>query len=535
MTPDSTLILESGMHLTHGSWHLELRRPLAQSGRAWHAIDMATQRPMWVWRAPANNPERWLESILKALSPNAPSDTLPDYITHWTLHDTHTLVLLKPPGHKLCACDELLWKQIPTHIAIDALRALIIDLHHLHEAHISLAGVKRTHLHWDEEAQRLLIASMPHARPLEDTEEELWRDIRLIGDMLFEKLLGRPCPNGHELAALLQDPIRMQEVGLTQPGLIQLLAGCVTPYGDLAFVSHEHLLGSLTHLQSELSTPLRFRVAQRSTMGISIFRKNNQDSCAHLELSHRCSSRTVTHLFACVADGIGGIRDGERASALAVHTACEVFTRAWAHADRQDLVDAPVDHARAITKVVSQRLAMEGEFTPGGNRGGTTFSAALIADGQLGIAHVGDSRIYLIRHEQITQLTTDHTLATILNNLGELGRQDPKPEDVRERTISRFLTTSMELPLAHIDTFCGEALERLKLDPQRPLRRGITLLTGDRLLLVSDGVHSGISHEDLLGLSMLHPQPEDFCQAVIDLSLDTMSRDNVTALVIDTL
>lgn len=537
------VVLGTDEHVT-----VELVRALNPHHHVWLVRRLDTQETLWLWRSPENKPTQWRDALLEALSPM--DVTPPPHVAHalyaqWlplprgeirTERRIH--VLLSPAmrqTQQLCACDELLWARIPTDVALRAVEELAITLEWLCFRGLSLGGLKRSHLHWDEARQRLLITCMPLARSWRDEDEECWRDIRLLGDLLFEKIIGRPCPNGHELAAILQNSTRMQEVGLTQPGLIQILAGCVTPYGDIAYIKHSQFIEGIRYLQDELYEPLSVRLGTASTMGSSIFRKNNQDSFGCLELSHQRASRTHRALFACVADGIGGISDGERASALATSAAMEAFTRAWSSYSPETIARYPCDVARAITKITSQRVAMEGEFMPHQNRGGTTFSAVLLTQGRLGVAHVGDSRIYLIRDNAITQLTTDHTLATLLDELGELGKEDPKPQDVRNRTISRFLTTSMELPLERIDTISEEALARLDVpSPADALHEGIALQAGDRFILSSDGLHEHLSLDDILEFARSQDaDPQQLAGMLTRHAMQSLSRDNVTVLVID--
>lgn len=529
---------------------LELVRPLNPHHHAWLLRRCDTEELWWLWRSPEKRQaDRWRRALLEALAPmevTPPPHVAHSLCTQWLplpksqIETDHRIFLVLSPAmqhkNRLCACDELLWAKIPTDVALRAVEELAITLEWLRFRGLGLGGLKRSHLHWDEERERLLITCMPQARTWRNEDEECWRDIRLLGDLLFEKILERPCPNGHELAALLQNSTRMREVGLTQPGLIQLLAGCVTPYGDIAYLEHSQFLEGIRYLQDELYEPLSVSVGSASTMGGSIFRKNNQDSFGTLELSHQRASRTHRALFACVADGIGGISDGERASALATNAAMEAFMRAWSSYSPETIARYPSDMARAITKVTSQRVAMEGEFMPHQNRGGTTFSAVLLTRGRLGVAHVGDSRIYLIRGGAITQLTTDHTLATLLDELGDLGKDDPKPQDVRNRTISRFLTTSMELPLERIDTISEEALTALCV-PSLPdaIHEGIALEEGDTIILSSDGLHENLTPRDILEMATQHAHlfsPQQLAEHLTRRAMETLSRDNVTVLVL---
>lgn len=526
----STSSLQTGTRITLGEHTIELQRPLVNSHQAWTVRRLETNQVMWLWTPPKDDYASWVSTVTRALTADAPGQ-LPTLLTKKLSHSP-PLLLLAPTAQNLCACDEILWQKLTPQQAIIALQNLTRTLLAMRKKDISMGGLKREHLHWDEDRETLVITSMPRARKWRTGEdEECWRDIKLIGDLIFESILKRVCPNGHELAAILQNPTRMKEVGLTQPGLIQILAGCVTPYGEIAYLTHEQLIEGLAHLEDELHHPMTFEVGARSTMGSSIFRKNNQDSFAHLQLAQQRGSRTNHTLFACVADGIGGISDGEKASGLVTKTSSEAFVRAWSTHPEQ-LIEHPSDVARAITKIASQRLAIEGEFAHEQNRGGTTFSAIIATEGRLGLAHIGDSRVYLIRNNSLIQLTEDHTLATILDNLGDLGKNDPKPKDVRDRTISRFLTTAMEVPFSRIDTISADALRTLNEPEDLALGQGITLLPDDLLVLSSDGLHEDLSLEKLLQITQQHNSPQHIADALCSAALQSQSKDNITVLVI---
>jgi protein phosphatase len=231
--------------------------------------------------------------------------------------------------------------------------------------------------------------------------------------------------------------------------------------------------------------------------------------------------------FFCVADGIGGIQDGEHAGRLAVETACQSFARGWAHYGADEIIARPFAFAKTIAKVVGQRLALEGEFAPGTNRGGTTFSGIVIAGRRAGICHVGDSRVALIRKGKCYQLTDDHTLATILVRLGELTPEEAEKNDLSQRTISRFLSTSAEVETSRIDGL-GRDLDLPGADPH-----GFEIQRGDLFVLTSDGSHGEFTEELLLEfVQEFDGDPQSLCDALVQNALDRMGRDNSTALAV---
>lgn len=324
----------------------------------------------------------------------------------------------------------------------------------------------------------------------------------------------------------------MAETGITVPGLSQLLAGCVTPYGDLAYETTGDLLEGLDHLSTELATPLGFRVGSRSTQGTHIFRQNNQDACGHVGIDTTWGSQKIRLGFYCVADGIGGIEDGQRASRLAVETSCSTFLRAWNHCDIEQLRKQPVAFARAIAQLTSQRLAMEGDFAPDENRGGTTFTGLLLVGDRAGVCHVGDSRAFLVRDERAVALTRDHTLAAILERLGKQTSSDDD-NDATQRTIARFFSTGTELEYRRVDGIAKPAGEKLGLTDHQRRVDGFRVRAGDVFLLTSDGAHGAMNAHTLRRTAVRHRNsPQELCDAVVRRSVENITRDNATALAV---
>lgn len=430
--------------------------------------------------------------------------------------------------------DDASWRALSPALAQRALASLVDGIGELHEAGFWLGGLRRRHLALNVIDGALCVGAAPRlARRDPGDVEQVWRDLRVVGELLFENGLGRPHPGPHEMAELLRDPDRLAAEGMSTPGLMQVVAGCVTPYGELAYRSAADLADGLARWGDELHEPLTLSVASRSTMGSYIFRNNNQDSCAHAVFEHHSGSRSRRTGFFCVADGIGGIQDGERASALAARAGCAAFARAWAHHGAQALEDAPVHFARAIAKTTSQQLAIAGELRPEGNRGGTTFSALLISGARAGIAHAGDSRVYLARRGQLIQLTRDHTLASILERLGELPEPGSSASSTSLRTISRFLSSGFEIELERIDGPHSGAAEALGVDEATLDVAGFPVERGDLFLLTSDGAHGDLTEDDLLGLITLHADaPGALARAIERAALDAGTRDNVTVMVV---
>jgi PPM family protein phosphatase len=412
------------------------------------------------------------------------------------------------------------------------LNELARALGELHQRGMSLGGLDLAHLAVEPSSGRLSLWGWGGADVLaKPRSEAAWRDLRIFGDLLYQAHTGHTPLTPHDLAARLQSGDGMAEAGLCAPGVVQILAGCVTPHGDLAYLEAADLVTALGHLRAEQDRPARLSVGAQTTVGSYIFRKNNQDACGHILAETYEGSRRAPCGFFCVADGIGGIQDGERASGLAVRAGCAAFARLWANAPDQ-LGGACGAVARGIARVVSQQLALEGELGAPINRGGTTYTAVVIAQGRVGLAHVGDSRAYLWRAGQLVQLTRDHNLASIQALLGQRPAPGSQEEQTGKRTIARFLSTAQELEADRIDGVADAACQQLGANPQETLVQGLALREGDVLLLCSDGLHGDVSDEELAELLDEVEAPQALCEALVLRATNRSAHDNVTALAI---
>lgn len=498
--------------------------------------------------------------------------------------------LLDSPPPNARPFDDERWACVSEEDAVSGLQNLVRAITRCHRRGVELRGIERRDLALDEATGCLYLVDAPRLRAVEafstqgHSPESVWRDARLVGELAYENFMAETYPGGHQMAALLQERETMAEMGLLQPGLSQLVAACVSPYGELAMLDIDELSGALEQLRREVARQVTFRVGARSTLGNYVFRRNNQDACAYLLTESVLGSVRQSIGFFCVADGIGGIRDGERASQLAAESACRAFGRAIAHYGGAEIARHPADFARAIVQITSQRLALQGEFDPDRNRGGTTFTCLVLAGERAGIGHVGDSRAVLVRDGELLQLTQDHTLASIFEKLGDAPATGEEA-DTSHRTISRFLGTVMELEPSRVDGFSPEfaasLLDASLLDapsasnpsPEEDLycdedeshqeddiskqnesseeiessnkkatlqeyhqilnHIGFELRSGDLFILTSDGVHDEVSAERFGQFIAMHGRsPQKLVDALVKQALHQVGRDNATAMAI---
>lgn len=178
-----------------------------------------------------------------------------------------------------------------------------------------------------------------------------------------------------------------------------------------------------------------------------------------------------TGLLAVLADGMGGLSDGERVSQKIVMEALNY----GAAMTSQDLSRALPDMVDTVNTAVNRMLGPQGLYTSG-----STVVAALIAQGQLWWISVGDSRVYLYRGGQINQLSRDHDL--LQEWMGQIL--------VGERSMAEALGDPEGRKLT---SFIGMGQLRYVDACHRP----IPLLPGDRVVLMSDGIYGTVSDEEL--------------------------------------
>jgi protein phosphatase len=204
-----------------------------------------------------------------------------------------------------------------------------------------------------------------------------------------------------------------------------------------------------------------------------------------------------------VADGMGGHAAGEVASA-AVIAALEQLDELGVNAgDPQEALREAVEEANAnLRDMVAADTELQGM--------GTTVTAVLTDGAYVWLAHVGDSRAYLLREGALTQLTRDHTFVQQLVDEGRIA-----PEDASTHPQRNFITRALD-GRAGIDI----DLDRLDLRP------------GDRLLLCSDGLSGVVSDESLADV-LNDATPEEAVRRLIDLALRGGGPDNITCIVAD--
>ena len=204
---------------------------------------------------------------------------------------------------------------------------------------------------------------------------------------------------------------------------------------------------------------------------VGMTRKSNQDAyCAILGPN----APPGTDALLAVADGMGGHQAGEVASAMAI----QGLVRRLSPPEAGDVTPLPqVGRSSSLGNTLQQ---LNGEIFQAARKPqtqgmGTTLTAALLDGYSLSIAHVGDSRLYLLRNGEFQQFSQDHSWVA-----EEVARGALSPEAAQSHPRRNILTRAMgTTPVVQVDSF------------------DVTLEEGDILLLCSDGLHSLVSDEEI--------------------------------------
>jgi serine/threonine protein phosphatase PrpC len=208
-----------------------------------------------------------------------------------------------------------------------------------------------------------------------------------------------------------------------------------------------------------------------------------------------------------VADGMGGYAGGQVASSIAISVLDQELPSQAVGADSSgNFGEALLAALHKANKIILAQ-GQEEEYLGMG----TTVTTALIADGRLWIAHIGDSRAYLCRAGQVRQLTQDHSLVNELVQQGEL-----------------TLEEAQNHPRRHVLTRALGVNEQPEIDlMQLPVQEG------DLLLLCTDGLYNQLKAGEL---EQILAQQEDSLQVkvenLVNLALERGGHDNITAILV---
>jgi PPM family protein phosphatase len=233
---------------------------------------------------------------------------------------------------------------------------------------------------------------------------------------------------------------------------------------------------------------LTLRYAARSDRGL--IRSGNQDSVY-----------AGPRLLA-VADGMGGMAAGDIASNIVIGT--------MAPLDEDVPGGALLDALRSVVDSANQQLRETVDANPAMEGMGTTLTAMLFSGSKIGMVHIGDSRAYLLRDGEFTQITKDDTYVQMLI---DEGRISPEEADTH--------------PQRHL---LSRALDGRDAEPEYSVREAHA---GDRYLLCSDGLSGVVSAETIAASLRDYKDANQCAERLVQLALRGGGPDNITVIVTD--
>jgi PPM family protein phosphatase len=211
-----------------------------------------------------------------------------------------------------------------------------------------------------------------------------------------------------------------------------------------------------------------------------------------------------------VADGMGGHGGGEVASSVAVDMIAQfaLYAMPWVrHPDTLEEKEILAEMGDAMSRCQARLERVAARKHIDDLQPGTTLTVAYALWPRLYVAHVGDSRLYLLRRDALTQITTDHTVGQALRASGAIGAE-----------ASRF---------DHILVNCvGGGADRVQTEAH-----GLVLEPGDRVLLCSDGLHGHVPDADIAEALRASASSAEICDRLVSAALADGGTDNITVVV----
>jgi len=239
-----------------------------------------------------------------------------------------------------------------------------------------------------------------------------------------------------------------------------------------------------------------------SLTDVGLQRANNEDSSLYWEPERDDEFRRKGRL-AVIADGMGGHDGGQEASHMAVETVRQVYECDFAGDPQATLVAG----LQAAHDAIQHFAAQHPQFTGMG----TTCTALAIVDRELSFAHVGDSRLYLLRGDKLSRLTRDHSYVSRLVETGIV-----RSEDAESHPQRHILTAAL-----------GSGHD---ITPHVP-EQSVPLQEGDTLILCTDGLWSVVGEQELARIARASA-PADACLTLVRAALDRGGPDNITVIVL---
>lgn len=227
---------------------------------------------------------------------------------------------------------------------------------------------------------------------------------------------------------------------------------------------------------------------------IGLVRKHNEDSY--------CYNKEIDLL--AVADGMGGHKAGEVASSMAVNILTDQLLK-----QKEQLQTNPETVLIQAVKEANSQIYLTANANKDQNGMGTTITAAILDKNTFFLAHVGDSRAYLVHKNEIKQLTQDHSLVNEMVKNGNLTEEEAN-QHPQKNILTRALGTSEEVL---VDFYQAQVIK------------------GDTLLLCTDGLSNLISREEMIVLVANAGNLDQIADALVDKAIERGGHDNITVVI----
>lgn len=312
---------------------------------------------------------------------------------------------------------------------------------------------------------------------------------------LLYQTIHQKLPQSGQIITLEIEPI---------PRIYQLLKIALSSVPEERFPLAQFLSLLIETRNSLRSLKVQWNIASYSTIGLSTERLQNEDNYG-VRQQHFSNSETL--VLGVVADGMGGMAQGKVASQIAVKTVLQ-------------------DSLPPELKTVEQRNEWLFSLFQKANisiadavrNGGTTLSAVLAINDSLMVAHVGDSRIYLIRQGKIQQLSEDHSLVAMLVANGEITEEESLTHPDRNILLKSIGSKK------HLSEGYVQNLSRITSN------LSMTLENEDILLLCSDGVWDLVPTQELAEIFSQFESLQMAVDQTIQRVINKGATDNATLL-----
>jgi protein phosphatase len=223
-------------------------------------------------------------------------------------------------------------------------------------------------------------------------------------------------------------------------------------------------------------------------------------------------------LLSVLADGIGGHKAGEIASQIAVNSIMDVIAESDVSDPLWVLKSALLEANHSITAEAAEDDSRKGM--------GSTVACALVIDSALYIATLGDSRIYLIRDDNIRQLTVDHTWVQEALEVGVINSEEARSHPRRHLIRSYLGSADPIRPDLRLYLADNENAEQAKAN------QGLPLIPGDLVLLCTDGLTDLVADEEILEVLQSSESQDNQLSKLVDLANNRGGHDNITIILL---